>query len=70
MTPPLPTRQHRLLKVRTVSEMTDLSISTVRRLLKTGSLREIKIGKSVRITETSVLELIEAGCLRGGRKLN
>ena len=54
-------REERLLKVRTVAEMTDLSTSTIRRLLRGGNLVQVRIGKSVRVTEASVLSLIEKG---------
>jgi excisionase family DNA binding protein len=55
-----------------VAEFLDISISTVRRLIRNGELKAIRIGASVRITEASLDRLLNAGRPRStprGKKL-
>ena len=49
------------LRIPTVAELLDVSPSTVRRLIRDGRLEAISIGSSVRVIETSVERLINAG---------
>lgn len=48
-------------RITAVAEFLDISISTVRRLIRNGELKAIRIGASVRITEASLDRLLNAG---------
>lgn len=47
-----------LYRPRTVAQMADLSVSQVYKLLANGTLRSVRIGKSVRVTAGALAELI------------
>jgi excisionase family DNA binding protein len=48
-----------LVTVKSVSAMLNVSESTVRRLIESGSLRSIKIGRSVRVDVNDIDHMIE-----------
>lgn len=47
-----------LYRPRTVAEMADLSVSQVYKLIENGTLRSVRIGKSVRVPANALDELI------------
>lgn len=55
-----PTGPRQLLRLREVEEILGLSRSTIERLVAAGDLDEVRIGRSRRITESSLLTLIRA----------
>lgn len=59
-----PTISPELLKVRTVAEITDASMTTVRRWIDRGELRHVRLGNAIRIRRTDLEEFIEAGIER------
>jgi excisionase family DNA binding protein len=49
------------MRISLVAELLDLSVSSVRRLIRDGRLDAIRIGAAVRVTEGSVDRLLSAG---------
>ena len=47
-----------LYRPRTVAEMADLSVSQVYKLIENGTLKSVRIGKSVRVPAGALDELI------------
>jgi excisionase family DNA binding protein len=56
------------LRIAGVAELLDISISSVRRLIRDGQLESIRIGASVRVPEASLERLISAGRRRSRRE--
>ncbi len=52
-------REERWLSPRTVADRLDVNEVRVFRLLKAGALESVKLGKSRRIPESSLLKLME-----------
>lgn len=65
---PIPRNQCR--RISAVAELLDISISSVRRLIRGGQLRAVHIGVSVRVTETSLEALLKAGKQQTRRRRN
>lgn len=64
---PRENRSLRLHRPAHVAECLDISLSTVRRLMRDGELEVVHIGGSVRITETSLKALLKDGRRRAKR---
>jgi excisionase family DNA binding protein len=68
---PAPTPRNQCRRITAVADVLDISVSSVRRLIRDGQLEAIRIGASVRVTEASLDRLLSAGrrrSKRGGRK--
>lgn len=50
-----------LYRPRTVAQMADLSVSQVYKLIENGTLKCVRIGKSVRVTAAAISEMIAEG---------
>jgi excisionase family DNA binding protein len=61
-------QQSQCLRIAGVAELLDISISSVRRLIRDGQLEAIRIGSSVRVPEVSLERLLNAGRRRSRRK--
>jgi excisionase family DNA binding protein len=51
----------RCLRILTVAQDLDVSVSSVRRLIRNGELEAVRIGNSVRVTEVGLDRLLKAG---------
>lgn len=51
----------RLLTIANAQDILQVSRLTLHRLLQRGAVRTVRIGRSVRISEASLLDFIEAG---------
>jgi excisionase family DNA binding protein len=58
---PPPAPRNQCLRIPAVAEQLDISISSVRRLIRDRQLEAIRIGSSVRVPESSVDRLLESG---------
>ena len=58
----------KLLKLSEVAEILRVSRATVLRLIKTGQLRAIKVGKQWRVPEEALKALIGGEGAKGGEK--
>ena len=58
----------RCLRIAAVAEILDLSVSSVRRLIRDGRLDAVRIGASVRVTESSLDALLKTGTQRSKRR--
>jgi excisionase family DNA binding protein len=58
---PTETEQHRLLRVREVADVMRVSSMTVYRLIRTGELAAIRVGRSYRIWESDVITYLQRG---------
>ena len=61
------TRRNQCLRIASVAECLEISISSVRRLIRGGQLQAVQIGASVRVTEESLEHLLSAGKRRSRR---
>jgi excisionase family DNA binding protein len=57
----VPTTRNRCRRISAVAEHLDISVSSVRRLIRDGRLEAIRIGSSLRVTDASLNRLINAG---------
>ena len=55
-----------LLKINDVSKILNISIVSVRRQIKNGNLKAIKIGKSLRFDETDIEIYVKSLTQKGG----
>ncbi len=60
------TLEARLLTVREVADAMRVSPMTVYRLIKSGDLEAIRVGRHFRISEHQMREYLEAQTVRGG----
>jgi excisionase family DNA binding protein len=65
---PFVLQQMRCLRPAAVADHLDISISSVRRLIHAGQLDTIRIGSSIRVTESSVEKLLKTGTRRARRR--
>ena len=69
-----PSDQEPLLTVRDVAERLSLSEATIRRYIRTGRLRPVRLGRAVRFTQEEVAGLVRRSAspiqdeTRGGRR--
>jgi excisionase family DNA binding protein len=61
-------QRNQCLRISGVADILDISISSVRRLIRDGQLESIRIGSSVRVPEVSLERLLNAGRRRSRRK--
>jgi excisionase family DNA binding protein len=66
MTPPASIRLPRLFTVVEVAEYLGVSPRTVRRMIKTRALPVVRLGRSIRISETALARLVTRVCTRNG----
>jgi excisionase family DNA binding protein len=56
-----PREERRLLTIREVSASLQVSISTIRRLIETGQLAHVRVGKQIRIRPADLEALVKFG---------
>jgi excisionase family DNA binding protein len=59
-----PARRNQCLRIVTVAEVLDISVSSVRRLIRKGKLSVVYIGSSLRVSEQSLETLLKSGTRR------
>ena len=57
--------QARLNSIDVVAERLGVSVFTVRRLIKSGALKSVHVGRRLLISQATVEQVIEHGCERG-----
>jgi len=68
---PAATRRNQCLRIASVADVLDISVSSIRRLIRDGKLAAVYIGTSLRVPEQSLEALLKAGARRSrdrGRK--
>ena len=61
---PTATRRNQCLRIASVADVLDISVSSVRRLIRGGKLAAVYIGTSLRVPKQSLEALLKAGARR------
>jgi excisionase family DNA binding protein len=62
--PPAPIVRNQCRRISAVAELLDISVSSVRRLIRDGRLAAVYIGTSLRVPEQGLEALLKAGARR------